>query len=251
MSPEALEKGLGLLLSPDRADGEACARDLYRYASGDATPDEAVAFETHLAECRRCRADLEAFRRMDESAAAVPSLPVWRPAWLAAAVLLLCVLVVGLFVFLRSGEPRPEFRIKGPFRIHVAVQRGERRFVAASGDRFEAGDVLGFFYTAPEDGYLSVLFIDSQGKITWVFPARPPGRVLSGVERPLPDGAVLEPGKGCEWIVGFFSREPADLEEFETLLRRAVQERRPDCTLGPMELEGVSIHALILRRGAS
>jgi hypothetical protein len=251
LSLETLEKGLGLLLSPDRADGEACARDLYRYASGDATPEEAAAFESHLAGCRQCREDLEAFRSLEEPAEAVRSLRVWRPAWLAAAALLLCVVAVGLFLFLRSEGPGPEFRIKGPFQIHVAVQRGEQRFVAASGDRFEAGDVLGFFYTAPEDGYLSVLFIDSRENITRVFPGRIPGRVRPGVERPLPDGAVLEPGEGCEWIVGFFSREPADLEELEALLRRAVQDRRPDCTLGPMEPEGVSVHALILRRGAS
>ena len=80
MSRDALEKGLGLLLSPDRADGEACARDLYRYASGDATPEEAAAFESHLAECRQCREDLEALGSMDESAEAVRRLRVWRPA---------------------------------------------------------------------------------------------------------------------------------------------------------------------------
>jgi hypothetical protein len=248
-----IEEGLRFLLSSDRADGETCSRDLYRYVSGDATSEEAAVFEAHLVLCRPCREDMDAFRKTTESIEPGRSIPGWRPAWMAVAALLLCVLVAGLWVALRSGEGElgSEFRIKGPFRIHMAVQRGERSFVASSGDAFLTGDVLGFFYTAPEEGYLAVLFSDQRGRIVRVFPDRPPGRVRAGTQWPLPDGAVLEPGEGCEWIVGFFSREPSDVEELGELLRRAVQDRKPDCTLGPMEREGVSIHALILRRESS
>jgi hypothetical protein len=251
LSFEPIEEGLRSLLSPDRADGGVCSLDLYRYASGDATPEEAAAFEAHLTGCDACREDLDVFRGMTGAVEPGRPVPGWRPAWLAAAALLLCMLVAGLFVALRSGEPGPEFRIKGPFRIHMAVQRGERRFSASSGGTFRTGDVLGFFYTAPEDGYLVVLFSDQRGKITRVFPVREPGWVRAGIQRPLPDGAVLEPGEGCEWIVGFFSQKPSDVEELGEFLRRAVQDRKPDCTLGPMEPEGISIHALTLRREPS
>jgi hypothetical protein len=242
-----LEEGLRSVLRPDAGDGEDCAQTLYRYAAGDLDPDETLAFERHLRDCAVCRMDLEAFRVLERE----PELRRFgfRPLW---AVLVGCLAVVGLASVLwlssRGAEEASSFRIKGGFGLQLAVQRGDKRFVASSHDRFQTGDALGFFYTAPADRYLSVLFSDEQGRVVRVFPQGEPRRVPAGAERPLPDGAVLEPGEGCEWIVAVFSEEPVDPARMAERLRQAVRQRQPDCTLPAIGGQGDSVQVLILRR---
>jgi hypothetical protein len=68
------------------------------------------------------------------------------------------------------------------------------------------------------------------------------------VERPLPDGAVLEPGEGCEWIVAFFSPEPVPVDRLREALTRAVRARQADCRLGEMDLGNIAVDVLIMRR---
>lgn len=258
VSDSEIEKGLKQILSPERADGEDCpeALLLFRVGAGDATGEEAQVFQSHLSTCGTCRRDLAAFRAAELSAppAFAGWLPTLRLRWILAG--LATVLLLGLGSWWLGREtvlPASEsvFRIKGDHRLAIAVQRGDRRFVAASGDVFETGDVLGFFYTAPSDCWLVVLFTDERGRITRVFPSRSlfPARVPAGVEQPLPDGAVLEDGTGYEWIVAFFSEQALDVEGLEASLRKAVENRGPDGQLGSFELPAAQFHVIVMKRG--
>ena len=56
--------------------------------------------------------------------------------------------------------------------------------------------------------------------------------------------------RGCAWIVSFFSRSAPDLGKLETKFRRAVQQRR-NCQLGRLEVPGMDVDVLIMRRGGS
>lgn len=254
MSFSTIEEGLRRLLAPETADGEQCSRALYRHVAGEATAEEAEAFEVHLAECLSCREDLASFRSIDAGARPARALSLHRPVWaVAAAAFVLCVLAVGLWFGLRDRDRDVSegFRIKGPYQVKVAVQRGDESFTASAESVFKSGDVLGFFYTAPEDRYLVILFSDELGQITRVFPAGPLVQMPAGVERPLPDGAVLEPGSGCEWIVAFFCKEPVEVNVLNDLLRRAVEARKPGCILGAIELDDASLQVVVLRREQS
>jgi hypothetical protein len=249
-----IEQGLRKLLSVEGVDGEECTLELFRYAAGELLPEERSDFEAHMATCAACRADLATF---SESEAVAPPRRLFfglRPAWVAlASVPAMLLLVVGLWwagLFdLERREP-DGFRIKGPYHIQLAVKRGSDHLVGKSGERFYSGDVLGFFYTAPEPRRLVVLFADERAEVTRVYPSRLPVETLqAGVEKPLPDGAVLEPGSGCEWIFGIFSVEPIEMDVLEERLKRAVESRKPDCSLGPLELENATIDVIVLRRG--
>jgi len=266
MSHEAIEQELRRLMSPEFADGGACAWDLYRYAAGEATAGEAAEFEAHLATCEECQVDLAAFRAEREEPPRTRA-AAWR--WAAGGLAAAAVLALGLFIGLpgevdrpgrtvnlrpkgpsASGEgPATGFRVKGPVRLQVAVQRGSKRFVASAGQTFETGDVLGFFYTALDETWPVILFCDTEGNITQVFP--PPGAAVSvpaGVERPLPVSAVVEEGRTCEWIVGFFSSRQPSMDTLQSALREAVRGRSPDCALLPMDLEDVTMDVTLLRR---
>ena len=89
----------------------------------------------------------------------------------------------------------------------IAVERGGERFTAREGDRLQAGDRLGFFYSASKPGYLAFFNLDASGKASVLFPsgAQKSGRIEAGQERPLVDGGVVRGGDPCEWLVAFFS----------------------------------------------
>jgi hypothetical protein len=249
-----IEERLRKLLSVEGVDAEECTASLYRYAVGELSPEELNEFEAHLATCAACRTDLAAFSESEKAAPARRGFFGLRPAWVAlAGVPAMLLLVVGLWWLGVFGPGRQEpagFRIKGPYQIQLAVKRGSERLVGKSGERFYSGDVLGFFYTAPEPRRLTVLFADERAEITRVYPSRLPAETLpAGVEQPLPDGAVLEPGSGCEWILGIFSVEPIEMDVLEERLSRAVRARKPDCSLGALELENAAIDVIVLRRG--
>jgi len=115
--------------------------------------------------------------------------------------------------------------------LAVAVQRGTRRFTARPGDLLQDGDQLGLFYSATTTVHLAVLHRDEAGAVTPLFPAAgvTSQRVAAGRERPLPDGAVLEAGAGCEWLVAIFSPGPQAVAELSRYVRRATV--AADCRL--------------------
>jgi hypothetical protein len=72
-------------------------------------------------------------------------------------------------------------------------------------------------------------------------------REVRRLEEPLPDGAVLEDGSGCEWIAAFFSDSAPRVHEFEGALREAVRQRINDCTLPTIKVKAKAIDVLTLR----
>lgn len=251
MSATDLEEALRRALRPEQEGGESCSAALYRYASGDVTGAELAEFKLHLAGCPLCQRDLASFRALDT--AAKPSsfhLAPWM-AWAAATALALIVVGVSFKDDLFQGKPLPaegQFLIKGGYHLHVAVRRGDHHFIASSGDHLQQGDVLGFFYTAPRHTYLVLLFADHQGRIQRLFPSGEPRLLASGVERPLADGAVMESGVGCEWIVAFFSERRLSEDQLRAALHKAWAGRSPACVLAPMTLNETVVDSLTIKR---
>jgi len=258
---DRLEQSLRHVLSVEAADGGGgggCdARALYRFASGEAGADEASAFERHLATCEGCRAALAPFRPLPapmtqpqpqprESASFLRRL---LGGWtLIPAAAIASVMIA--FALWRPGPDPSGLTIKSGYRLHVAVQRGERRFVATSGSTLELGDTLGLFYTAPEDAYLTVLVADEAGAVTQAFPSGAAAPLPRGVEQRLEVGAVVERGTACEWIVGVFSARPLAADSARDALKKAVAARAQDCTLPALGLPGAAVDTFLLRRSA-
>ncbi len=260
MTGPVLREELRRVLRPEEEVGEMpgaepCSLALYRQAAGESTAEEERAFQAHLASCAGCREDLAALADQHPDAWRV------RPArrarvlalrWVAAAAIVL--LAAGVVLWrLRpppEGPGAPELRVKGGHRLQVAVQRGGERFVARSGAHLLSGDVLGFFYTAPAEAWVAVLFVDEGGRVTRLFPAGEEAlaRLPAGAQRPLPDGAVLEEGKGCEWIVGFFAQRAGPVAPLADALRAAVARRGSACSLPPLALEATAVDVVVLRR---
>ncbi|HEY3451330.1 MAG TPA: zf-HC2 domain-containing protein [Myxococcales bacterium] len=256
MSLERVEKGLRRLLSVAAADGDACAPgDLFRYASGEATREEAEAFERHLARCDSCRADLEVFRGLSQQpAATTPARARWREwfsGWRLVPVAAAASALLALGAWRAQSRwtpPEDLLEAKGGYKLHVAVQRGEQRFMGTSGSILKTGDTLGFFYTASADVYLTALVADGTGSIAQAYPAAgQPGKLARGVEQRLAAGAVVQDGASCEWIVAFFSPKPLAVETLRTALARAVARRGPDCALPAISLPA-AVDVYLVRR---
>jgi hypothetical protein len=238
-----IEDGLRRLLRP-RDDDLPCSPALYRYAAGESSPEERQEFEAHLFGCRDCREALARFRQ--------PQRRAWRRWTAAAAALLLVgVLAAAAWWLRRDHVPAPQpgaLAMKGGFHLTVAVARGDRRFVAASGAELQAGDRLGFFYSSPTAGYLVLLFADENGTVARLYPPAEPERLPAGERVRLADGALVEPGSGCEWIVGVFTAERPDVARLEGALRGALR-RREACQLPGLELPAAQIAVYSWRRG--
>ena len=255
MNESSVEKGLAVILRPEFADGAPCAERFYRYASSDMTDDETIQFQAHLAVCEVCRRELEVLSELDASAAlGLHSKRRGRLITAAAsmAAMIAAVMVWQLLVPEEPGPPRdqetPTFRAKSGYQIQVAVERKGQRFAANSGDEFEAGDLLGFFYTAPTATWPVVLYSDAEGNVEQIFPEARPEPMPAGVEMPLPVSAVLEAGEGCEWIAAFFSTKSPNLKQLESAFKRAVSGRNEDCVLKQMQVPNTSIDIIALKR---
>jgi hypothetical protein len=249
-----VEKGLAVLLRPDFADGAPCAETFYRYASGDMTEGERGQFEAHLEECDVCRGDLGRLSELGGSEA--PHLhPARHRRIVTAAASMAAMIAVALvwqLALQEESRPREEgahvFRPKSGYKIQVAVERKGRQFAANSGDDFETGDLLGFFYTAPAETWPVILYSDDKGHIERIFPKGQPVSMPAGVEKPLPVSAVLEAGEGCEWIAAFFSEASPNLKRIESALKRAVLGQREDCVLKQIRVPNTSIEVITLKR---
>ena len=134
-------------------------------------------------------------------------------------------------------------------RFIVAVARGAARFVAEPLTRIETDDRLGMFYTTTRGGYLMVLSRDRSGKVLLLHPSgsEMSAPIVVGENISLKEGAIAEPGSGCEWIVAVFSDAPLIFKE----AAEAVESGRPsdrECGLDIQIAGARRIDILPLRR---
>ena len=156
----------------------------------------------------------------------------------AAAVFLLLVGTLGLMRML--GQPEGAgLVLKGTGdKIHLAVQRASSNFRLKKGDKILSGDKLGLFYTAEASGFLAIFSLNAKGQTEVLFPTdgNMSAHVEAASQKALSDGAIVDEGSGCEWIIGVFSDEPLPLRKMEAFIRDA-QFNNQTCSLA-LEIPG-------------
>ncbi|MFC1610526.1 zf-HC2 domain-containing protein [Myxococcota bacterium] len=231
---------------------------LARYVAHDLATDERKEIEAHIEACPRCAELISKFEGVStvwEAAIVDRAQPRWRlwlSSWRAWSLLASATAAAALLIWVGPVVDEPEserLRPKGGWQLHVAVRRGDQLFRAQSGDRLSTGDQLGFFYSTGEPGHLAILYVDGNGDAVRLFPAIEPGSapIESGEDLRIPDGAVLSPGLGCEWVVGVLSTQAMS----ESQLGRAVTDMydgREDCTLGQPSSSGMDVRVVEVRR---
>jgi hypothetical protein len=230
----------------------SCRQDalLLRHAAGELAPGERDAFEAHLSGCDECKTDL---RLLEEThavwrSAAPERRSLWERLWESLSVPRLAgagaALALGVFLLVARPwvEPEEPLRPKGGWILHLAAKRDGRTFRVRDGEPLRTGDQLGLFYSSAEPGYLIVFYADTQGGLVRIFPAlrAESARIEPGTEASLPDGVVLEPGEGCEWIIGLFSPRPFPAIQAEQTLREMISQRQ-GCTLIAPPSEGMAV----------
>jgi hypothetical protein len=235
--------------------------------AGFATPKRFEEVSAHLSACHRCRDAVMMLCAIDETADSTLSAVVlpkkrtrstpWhgslqKTAWAVAASLLL---VMGLyfFAFYPSDAIKPsgeDMLIKGtPDSFFVGVSRGPHRFSAEPFDKLEENDSLGMFYTAKEDGFLMVINMDNSRNVSLLYPVgqTESGAIRAGKEVSLSDGALVQAGSGCEWVVAAFSDAPIQLKEMTRVLKGAAVSKRP-CDLKVSVPAARTVRVLPFRR---
>jgi hypothetical protein len=107
--------------------------------------------------------------------------------------------------------------------LEVAVRRGSAEWVAEPGDQLQAGDLVGFVYTAPRPVHLAVAYVDAEREIIWLYPSggTPPPALPAAVGAALPDAGQLSEDTGCAWFVTAWSDEAFGLGPVEQAIRQA------------------------------
>jgi hypothetical protein len=172
---------------------------------------------------------------------------IWPLAWLGGAI---AALISVSLLLISPGEEQPSLTPKGmDDRVEVAAQRGPDRFRLGANERLAAGDRLGFFYSAERPGHLMLLAVDEEGTVTTLHPGQGElsAPIQAGQDVSLPDGAVADEGRGCEWIVAVFSDRPLTVRDVHQRIQSAPR-GTTDCTLEPRILDARSVRVLPLRR---
>jgi len=242
----------------DRA-GAASEREipLEAYAAGELEPAQRAEVESHISGCDSCKAALREFEAVAElwatpavnEASLLTRLRSWlspprllAPAALAAAALLAVVLIP-------AGEEEAPLRAKGSFRLHVAVERNGHAFRLQDGVRLETGDRLGFFYNAARGGFLTILYGEADGDFVRLYPALAgqSAAVEVGSEVRVPDGALISPGQGCEWVVSLFTETPLGAADAEAAVEH-MWSTRDGCKLGTHGLPEAEVQVVEVQR---
>jgi hypothetical protein len=124
-----------------------------------------------------------------------------------------------------SGHnPAGVIRVMGELVVETYCQRGDKVFLAESGQDFLAGDRLRFAYTAARPGYLMVFAVDDQGRI---FPYYEEGalrgvRAEAGGRIFLPGSVELDEHKGWERIYAVWSETQLSDDAVRTAVARGL-----------------------------
>ena len=216
-----------------------------RVIAGESSPEEMRAADAHLAACDDCRRAVLSLGRLTATGDAAPLCDpevYWttgsRPghAWsvcaktrLIASAAAAIALVCGAFFL---GWPNDDNVADAPGKLNikgaedalsVAVERQGTLHTLRPQGQLEVGDRIGLFYSAKQDGYLSVLALDHKGAVTRIYPSKgSKSAFVSKADRTsLFTGALVQEGKGCEWLVAVFSDKPLELDALERAVRKA------------------------------
>jgi len=198
------------------------ALQLDRFLAGEMTEGEAERLRVHRAGCARCTAALDELRIGSEERLpplrVVPLAPRSRFPVRAGAAAVGLAAAASLLLVVRPLSTR----IKGPgFALSMYVEhRGEVR-PAGPGETVAPGDALRFAVSAPVNGYVAILSLDSKGHGSIYFPAGSRAEpVQAGRDVALPLGTRLDETVGEERIVGLFCTSAVELEPLRLQLER-------------------------------
>lgn len=243
-------------LDPARAAGHPSARDLECLAFDPEAAHGGDPVGTHVDGCRCCletverlRAERRAFLIRRPAAAFVARIldvkpgrfRQWNradfPASLLTAFGAAALALVVVTAFMLRGADEGVVHFKGAMvpRLGLLLSRGGSKAAPldARMPLFE-GDVLRFEVELPEQAYVFIASLDSQGRFSRYFPARgASSALLEGGQQVVPESIVLDDFVGEERVFLFTS--PAPLEE--SALRQTLAEayERAGRTLARMD----------------
>jgi hypothetical protein len=205
-------------------------------ASGHLTDAAASA---HIAECARCRGDLEAAKdacavfTREVFPRTVDNVQPRRPSWLPWVVPALAAAVLAIW-FVRKPDDNQvvdegsSIRRKGALSFQVFASRKDQVIAVQDSARLAPGDRIRFVVGSGGPAYLLVASIDGAGTATVYYPyAGMQSGPATAEPSELPGSIVLDAAPGPERVFALVSSEPIDAALVIRELR-AIGERGAD-----------------------
>jgi hypothetical protein len=249
----------------------------------DLDPDSMRAVGDHLESCEHChriveeiQANMSAYQENDddhlqalqtametvdrEQAGRQPArLSGWQ-IWVPVATAALAIAVILWQVLPQKtdlGIEDDQIQFKGSIGLQVIAQRGQRQFEVWDGQHLEPGDRLRLIVTTPSAGFLTVFSLDSQGRLSALFPGSHPSsqpaplHLVQPGRHELPDAVQMDNLPGEEALVVFFARESFDRQSVHQRIRSVVSSSdRDEWKRMPRE-RGGSLIVLRFKKGTS
>lgn len=111
-------------------------------------------------------------------------------------------------------------RRKGGPALEVFVFRQGQRSLARSGATFRSGDILALRYKSSAFRYLSVVYLDHKGELSWLYPQREAPSIPVAAQGDLDGSVALDDAKGTERLLAFFSSQPLQPHDVRALAAR-------------------------------
>jgi hypothetical protein len=212
---------------------------LAKVITGVADEETRGRVDRHLESCAECREVLVTLQWADSPATEGPDVGSERPRqdkrassaglrWVAVSAAAAMILGFAWLLSTLGEKTAPtdsRMGLKGTDdNLTLVVGRGASRYVLKPLDTLETNDQIGLFYSTLRDGYLLVFALDDAGETSLLFPAggAQSAPIRTGDNLSLPDGALVEAGSGCEWIIGVFSDAPLRVSD----VTRAIENRK-------------------------
>lgn len=180
---------------------------------------------------------------------------LWAPVASAAVVLFVGIWLLqgpGRFEMRRSPLPSwlvaptdgNHFRRKGPGSpsLWFYVLRQGRRYRAHQAGLLRQGDLLRFSYQGAGYPYLTLVLVDRQGKISWLYPEKPGPSIGIASGGTLPESVQLDDAPGPEQLRAFFSTRPLSARQIRRLTAKTLPSGRLQHANNPTH----KIHHLLL-----
>ena len=115
-------------------------------------------------------------------------------------------------------------QVKGEeFSLAFLAGKGAQLAPVRPGDAFRAGDRLQPVYSSAREGYVTLLSIDAQGKVSGYSASGPRAALPPAQGRTLPFAIELDASRGDELFLAVRTREPLDANGAQAALKRAYE----------------------------
>jgi hypothetical protein len=225
---------------------EKCSKlGLEQYFTGELDEQQAQEIKQHLADCTECSAYIAGletekadflhrhpFASFTRAHAPVKTIPwyrqfvrsAFRPALIPVYGALVVTVVLLPMINRETNRLSPDVRFKGRNPVSFLYRRDGTVNQGSTTMKFRTGDNIQVVFSIEKDRYVSLLSVDSLGRISFYHPDQQSAfcsiHASAGQKQSFPGSIVLDDTPGSELVIVLFSEKPVSVKDASSWVKR-------------------------------